>query len=135
MGRRAKTNAGLEITAQFIEALTADFERNGAATLERLRVDNPGAYCRLAADLTPKEPTEPPSPFDSMSIEQLAAFIEDDLIDRMAADLPRYTRLLKQARKLAKAAKEHEQSDPNPHNRAFKQTEPQRVPWRSKPCG
>jgi hypothetical protein len=132
MGRRPKTNAGLEITAAFIEALTADFAANGVATLERLRAENPGAYCKLAADLTPKSRPEVESQFDSMSLEDLRRYCgedDDGILAKMVENLPRYDRLLKRARKLAKA-----QPDPNPANGIAAALAAAQVPWRRTPC-
>jgi hypothetical protein len=131
MGRR-KTDAGLQITADFLAAITEDFAKNGAATLERVRVENPGAYCKLAADLTPKQAEQPESPFEAMSLEDLRRYCgEDDdcIIAKMVENLPRYDRLLKLAKKLAKAAYKR---DPNPLNDIAAERAAESVPWRGK---
>jgi hypothetical protein len=41
----------------FLEAFAADFERHGAAVIEKVRNTRPGLYLRIAADLLPKEAT------------------------------------------------------------------------------
>jgi hypothetical protein len=131
--RKSANNQGLEITAAFIESLTADFALHGPDTLQRLRSENPGAYCRLASELTIKQPEQPESPFDSMFTEELRAYCGDDddgVVAKMAQDLPRYEYLLKQARKQAKRAKVVEPVDPNEHNRLAKAAAAERVPWR-----
>ena len=130
MARRKNNPAGLEITAAFIEAITKDFAANGPETLQRLRADSPGAYCRLASELSIKQPEQPESPFDSMSIEELRAYCGDDddgVVAKMAQDLPRYEYLLKQAKR---AAKIEAPVDPNEHNRIAKAAAAERVPWR-----
>jgi hypothetical protein len=136
VSRKPKNSAaGLQITGDFVAALTESFAQHGPAALEELRASNPAAYCRVVADLVPRQ-TETPtkSPFDDMDAEQLREYLGQDdasLIETMAADLPRYEYLLKQARKQAKKqAKAQEQVDPNPHNVQARKWASVRVPWR-----
>lgn len=39
----------------FIAALIDDFEANGAAAIERMRLSDPAAYVRIVASLLPRE--------------------------------------------------------------------------------
>lgn len=44
-----------KLSEDFITALSADFEANGVATLQKMRTDKPDAYIRVVADLVPKD--------------------------------------------------------------------------------
>lgn len=44
-----------KISEKFITALTADFEQNGEAVIERVRNDKPEQYLKIVADLVPKD--------------------------------------------------------------------------------
>lgn len=44
-----------KLTEAFIKVLSADFQRHGKKTLETVRKDDPAAYCKLVAQLVPKE--------------------------------------------------------------------------------
>jgi hypothetical protein len=43
------------LTHALVADLTASWEKHGPAVLERLRIDDPATYARLAASLVPKE--------------------------------------------------------------------------------
>ena len=44
-----------KLSEDFITSLSADFEVNGKATLEKMRAEKPDAYIRVVADLVPKD--------------------------------------------------------------------------------
>jgi hypothetical protein len=57
----------------FIQALAADFERHGAETIERVRVQSPAAYLKVVASLLPKDVNLKVNNLDSLTDEQLLA--------------------------------------------------------------
>ena len=57
----------------FIQALAADFERHGAETIERVRVQSPVAYLKVIASLLPKDVNLNVNNLDSLTDEQLLA--------------------------------------------------------------
>lgn len=44
-----------KLTEAFIKALSVDFCKHGKKTLETVRKDDPAAYCKIVAQLVPKE--------------------------------------------------------------------------------
>ena len=44
-------------TRNFLEAFANDFETHGAATIEKVRLEKPDVYLRVAADLLPRHAT------------------------------------------------------------------------------
>ena len=63
-GRFAPGNAGgpgrprgsrHKLAESLLEAVVRDFERHGAAAIERVRQEDPAAYFRVVAQLVPKE--------------------------------------------------------------------------------
>ncbi len=68
MANKAPTNTGSannvfrmaprhRLSRKFIDALSIDFNRNGASAIEQLRIDSPSKYCELIAGLIPQEST------------------------------------------------------------------------------
>jgi hypothetical protein len=57
----------------FIQALAADFEKHGAETIERVRVQSPAAYLKVVASLLPKDVNLNVNNLDSLTDEQLLA--------------------------------------------------------------
>jgi hypothetical protein len=57
----------------FIRALAEDFEKHGAAVIEKVRADNPDAYLKVIAGLMPKELNLNVRQLDDLSDEQLLA--------------------------------------------------------------
>lgn len=51
----ARSKARIKLQNDFIEALSADFARHGAGTLERVRANMPAQYMKICASLMPKE--------------------------------------------------------------------------------
>jgi hypothetical protein len=51
--------------------LAADFERHGAETIERVRVQSPAAYLKVVASLLPKDVNLNVNNLDSLTDEQL----------------------------------------------------------------
>jgi hypothetical protein len=43
------------LSESFIDALAADFAKNGVAAIEKVRADDPSTYLRTIASLVPKE--------------------------------------------------------------------------------
>jgi hypothetical protein len=63
------------IATSFYDAMADDFSKHGAAAIERVRLEFPAAYVRLAASFALKaEGGEPIAPED-MSDEELAAIV------------------------------------------------------------
>jgi hypothetical protein len=69
----------------FIQALAADFERHGAETIERVRVQSPAAYLKVVASLLPKDVNLNVNNLDSLTDEQLLARLR--LLTQEAAPL------------------------------------------------
>jgi hypothetical protein len=55
----------------FIQALAEDFERHGAAVIERVRQEQPAVYIKVVAGLLPKDLNLNVNNLDSLSDEQL----------------------------------------------------------------
>ena len=55
----------------FIQALAEDFERHGAAVIERVRVEKPEAYIKVVASLLPRDLNLNVSKCDHLTDEQL----------------------------------------------------------------
>lgn len=64
-----------KLTKEFIEALAADFETHGAATIKAAREIDPMGYVRMVSSLLPKE-FAVERPLESMSDEELVEAIE-----------------------------------------------------------
>jgi hypothetical protein len=45
------------MSALFVEAMSDDFEKHGAKTIERVRKEDPSTYLKVIASLIPKEIT------------------------------------------------------------------------------
>jgi hypothetical protein len=56
--------------------LADSFETYGAATIERVRIEDPSAYLRIVASVVPKEIELKRGLFDEWSEDQLTAAIE-----------------------------------------------------------
>jgi hypothetical protein len=83
----------------FIQALAADFERHGAETIERVRVQSPAAYLKVVASLLPKDVNLNVNNLDSLTDEQLLA---------------RLRRLTEEAAPLLAKAAEHREDELEP---------------------
>jgi hypothetical protein len=57
MSRARKSNPDLrhDLSADFVQALAADWKENGAAVIARVRQQAPDKYCELVAKTVPKE--------------------------------------------------------------------------------
>lgn len=53
--RRKQKGCRDRISRAFLEAFAADFEENGAATIVRMRKEDPSSYVKIAVALQPKE--------------------------------------------------------------------------------
>jgi hypothetical protein len=80
--------------------LAADFERHGAETIERVRVQSPSAYLKVVASQLPKDVNLNVNNLDSLTDEQLLERLR--LLTREAAPL------------LAKAAEGDGELEPKP---------------------
>jgi hypothetical protein len=61
----------------FLLALAADFKKHGAATIEKVRKQQPAAYLKICALLVPREmKVEHSNAIKAMSDEQIEAAIE-----------------------------------------------------------
>jgi hypothetical protein len=78
--------------------LAEDFEKHGAETIERVRVQSPAAYLKVVASLLPKDVNLNVNNLDSLSDEQLLARLR--LLTQQAAPL------------LAKAAEGDDEIEP-----------------------
>jgi hypothetical protein len=71
------------LTQQFVEALAKDFEENGIAVIEKLRVQSPKDYAKLVSDLVPKVQTsDAADQFNFRSVDSL-----DQLVEKLARDI------------------------------------------------
>jgi hypothetical protein len=100
MSNRAK------LSDEFVDALHESWKVHGDSVLLELRKIDPKAYARLVADLTPKQSEVAVHNVDKfaglssdelreMLIEKMAGAIEQQI----AADLPRFQRLVREARR------------------------------------
>jgi hypothetical protein len=48
-----KPGSRSKLASEFIDALHADFEQNGAAVIAKVRIENPSAYLKVVANLMP----------------------------------------------------------------------------------
>lgn len=60
----------------FTEALYADFQRDGIAAIERMRVEDPSGYVRVIAGLLPKQVEIERNPLAEMSDDELSNLID-----------------------------------------------------------
>ncbi len=56
---------------EFLADLSADFEKHGAAAIERVREEDPATYIRVIASLLPKELKVERSRYEDMSEEEI----------------------------------------------------------------
>lgn len=56
----------------FVQDVLANWEKNGAASIEVMRVNDPGAYVRVVASILPKELNLRVNDFDDFTDDQLA---------------------------------------------------------------
>ena len=66
--RRGSRN---KLGEDFIQALADDFEKNGPAVIERVRIEKPEAYLKVIASLLPKDLNLNVSKYDDLTDEQL----------------------------------------------------------------
>lgn len=59
----------------FVQALQADFQENGKAAIEQVRIDRPHEYLKVIASLLPKQVEIKEGAFDDVSDEQLTALV------------------------------------------------------------
>ena len=90
-----------KLSSSFIRALEADWAEHGAATIERLRIDNPAKYSELIGRLVPLEINPPASPYaEAKGTRDVARVvllqqgvpewcIDDAMVDRANAALRR----------------------------------------------
>jgi hypothetical protein len=71
-----------KLTAQFLEALAADFEEGGAAAMKVARLEDPLRYIAIVASLMPKELAVEHSQLGDLSNEELNALLEYVQIER-----------------------------------------------------
>jgi cellulose synthase/poly-beta-1,6-N-acetylglucosamine synthase-like glycosyltransferase len=64
------------LSAAFLKAMSDDFDANGVAVVEKVRVEDPATYLRVVASLLPKEVEISRRLFDDVSEDELAAVIE-----------------------------------------------------------
>jgi hypothetical protein len=57
----------------FIRALSEDFEKHGAAVIEKVRTDKPDVYLKVIAGLLPKDVNLNVRPLDELTDDQLLA--------------------------------------------------------------
>ena len=57
----------------FIRALSEDFEKHGAAVIEKVRTDKPDVYLKVIAGLLPKDVNLNVKPLDELTDDQLLA--------------------------------------------------------------
>jgi hypothetical protein len=57
MNRARKSNPDLryDLSADFVQALAADWKENGKTTIAKVRDQTPDRYCELVAKIVPKE--------------------------------------------------------------------------------
>ncbi len=60
----------------FTEARLADFNRDGVAAIERVRVEEPAQYVKVIASLLPKEVKVDVNPLDDLPDDELARLID-----------------------------------------------------------
>lgn len=60
----------------FTEALYADFQRDGIAAIERMRLEDPSGYVRVIAGLLPKQVEIDRNPLAEMSDDELGNLID-----------------------------------------------------------
>jgi len=132
MGRRPANNpVGSQISTKFIEALQSDFEQNGEQAIARVRAENPAAYAKLVADLTPKQaPPSAASEFEGKSIRELWEYLIDAFAEHDPEDFGVF---VKEVKKAAKSRAKATAPDPNPHNVKAREASLKQVPWRTKP--
>ena len=59
----------------FIQALYADFDKHGAATIEKVREDKPHEYLKVVASLLPKELNVRTTEVEELSDDELAGLV------------------------------------------------------------
>jgi hypothetical protein len=67
------------ISEAFLGDVLADYEKHGAATIERMRQDDPAAYVRMVVSLVPKQIENVPNPlehFTDEELDQLEAYLK-----------------------------------------------------------
>jgi hypothetical protein len=99
-GRAKQKGARDRLSAAFLTDFADDYDANGKAVIETVRGQDPVAYMRLAAALLPTKVEISESPFDSLTDEQLDAYMEEmnnGLLDRAAKGDPE---AIERARKL-----------------------------------
>lgn len=74
------------LSEEFLCALTDDFEKHGAETIERMRESDPAAYIRVIASLMPKH-IEADTPLAGLSDDELAEAI--DLLLQILGEIDR----------------------------------------------
>jgi hypothetical protein len=57
----------------FLQALAEDFEKHGAAVIEKVRTDKPDVYLKVIAGLLPKDVNLNVKPLDELTDDQLLA--------------------------------------------------------------
>ena len=65
-----------KLSEAFVEALAADFEQHGAATIERVRAEKPEQYLKVIAGLLPKD-------LNVRVTDDLEAMTDDEVIRRI----------------------------------------------------
>jgi hypothetical protein len=71
-----------KLSAEFIEALAADFETHGPDVIARVRQENPSQYAKICADLLPKQVEVDVAPFAAIqSFEELKPFYIDAIFE------------------------------------------------------
>jgi len=91
------------LSADFVKALEASYQQNGADTLEVVRQNEPAKYLTLITQLMPK-PKEEPAPafdFNDWSREELVDHIAGFVLKHIASDLPKFRAMLRKAERLA----------------------------------
>jgi hypothetical protein len=73
-GRPAGTRNKLQ--GKFIEALAADFEKDGAGIIEIVKREKPDVYLKIIASVLPKEFQLGAGPVDDLTEEETAAALE-----------------------------------------------------------
>ena len=65
-----------QMSSDFLDALSADFESNGAKAVERVRLDKPDQYLKLIASILPKHLNVSSYEFEGWTDERLIMRIQ-----------------------------------------------------------
>jgi hypothetical protein len=64
-----------KLADDFVRELQADFQANGKAAIETVRIERPHEYLKVVASILPKQVEIKEGNFDGFSDEQLAALV------------------------------------------------------------